>query len=104
AAVLSRAMNLAIKLGWREDNPVQGVERNHEERRYRYLSGDELRRLTEALAVHPNQRAANAVRLLALTGARRGEVLSATWDQFDFEAGVWIKPSSHTKQKREHRI
>ncbi len=39
-----------------------------------------------------------------LTGARRGEVLSATWDQFDLEAGVWTKPSAHTKQKSEHRV
>jgi integrase len=31
-------------------------------------------------------------------------VLSATWDQFDLETGVWRKPSSHTKQKREHRV
>ena len=27
-----------------------------------------------------------------------------TWDQIDFERGIWTKPSSHTKQKREHRI
>ncbi len=44
------------------------------------------------------------MRLLLLTGARRGEVLSATWDQFDLEAGVWTKPSAHTKQKSEHRV
>jgi integrase len=44
------------------------------------------------------------VRLLLLTGARRGEVLSATWDQFDFVGGTWTKPSSHTKQKLEHRV
>jgi integrase len=31
-------------------------------------------------------------------------VLGATWDQFDLEVGVWVKPSSHTKQKREHRV
>jgi integrase len=41
---------------------------------------------------------------LLLTGARRGEVLSATWDQFDLGAGIWTKPSSHTKQKRKHRV
>jgi integrase len=104
AAVVSTMMNLAVKLEWRDDNPVRGIERNHEERRYRYLTGDELRRLTEALATHSSQQAANAVRLLLLTGARRGEVLGASWDQFDLEAGIWTKPSSHVKQKREHRI
>src|SRR5205823_8657066 len=72
--------------------------------RNRYLAGDELRRLTDALATHPNQDAANAIRLLLLTGARRGEVLGASWDQFELKEGVWTKPSSHTKQKREHRV
>jgi len=51
-----------------------------------------------------DQNAANAIRLLLLTGARRGEVLAASWDQFDLAEGVWTKPSSHTKQKREHRV
>jgi integrase len=41
---------------------------------------------------------------LVFTGARRGEVLSATWDQFDLTPSVWTKPSSHTKQKRTHRV
>lgn len=103
-ALLSKMMSLAIRWGMRSDNPCKGVERNHEEKRNRYLSGDELRRLTEALAAHSSQPAANVVRLLLLTGARRGEVLGATWDQFDLAEGVWTKPSSHTKQKREHRV
>jgi integrase len=104
AALLSKMFTLSVRWGMRADNPAKGIERNHEERRYRYLTGDELSRLTDALAVHPNQQAATVVRLLLLTGARRGEVLGATWDQFKLEAGVWIKPSSHTKQKREHRV
>jgi integrase len=103
-ALLSKMFALAIRWEMRADNPAKGVDRNQEERRYRYLSGDELRRLTEALSTHSRQTAANAVRLLLLTGARRGEVLSATWDQFDLNEGVWIKPSSHTKQKKEHRV
>jgi integrase len=103
-ALLSKMFSLAIRWDMRSDNPAKGVERNAEERRYRYLTGGELRGLTEALAVHPSQIAANAVRLLLLTGARRGEVLSATWDQFDFVGGTWTKPSSHTKQKLEHRV
>jgi integrase len=39
-----------------------------------------------------------------LTGARRGEALTARWRDFDPAAGVWTKPSGHTKQKRSHRI
>jgi integrase len=104
ASLLSRMFSLAIRWEMRTDNPVKGVERNHEEARVRYLTGDELRRLTEALAAHPSQTAANAIRLLLLTGSRRGEVLGATWNQFDLEAGIWVKPSTRTKQKREHRI
>lgn len=103
-AVLSKLFTLAMRWELRGDNPASGIERNHEEARHRYLLGDELRRLTEALAVHPNQQAANAIRLLLLTGARRGEVLGAAWQQFDLETGVWVKPSAHTKQKREHRV
>lgn len=47
---------------------------------------------------------ANAIKLLMLTGARRGEVLGATWAMFDLEHGVWNKPSAHTKQRKLHRV
>jgi integrase len=104
AALLSKMLNLAVRWEMRVDNPARGLERNQEEKRNRYLAGDELRRLTEALAAHPNQDAANAIRLLLLTGARRGEVLGATWDQFDLEEGVWTKAASFTKQKKLHRV
>jgi integrase len=103
-AVLSKAFNLAIRWQWRTDNPVKGVERNQEVKRNRYLSGDETTALLAALNAHEDTQAANIIRLLLLTGARRGEVLNATWDQFELEAGVWIKPGATTKQKTEHRV
>lgn len=103
-ALLSKMFALAMKWNFREDNPAKGIERNPEERRTRYLSGDELQRLSAVLLNHPNRQSANAIRLLLLTGARRGEMLSATWPQFDLATGVWVKPSSHTKQKKEHRV
>jgi integrase len=101
-ALLSKMFSLAIAWHMRSDNPARGIQRNQEERRQRYLSPDELRRLSLALA--KGRQSANAVRLLLLTGARRGEVLGATWDQFDLDNGVWTKPSAHTKQKKEHRV
>ena len=103
AAVLSKMMALAVKWEMRPDNPVRGIERKPEERRERYLTPAEIARLGVALAAHPEQASANAVRLLLMTGARRGEVLSSTWDQFDL-AGVWVKPAASTKQGKLHRI
>jgi integrase len=103
-AVLSKAFNLAIRWRWRTDNPVKGVERNQEVKRQRFMSFDEIAALSKALEEHPDRQAADIIRLLLLTGARRGEVLKARWDQFDLGAGVWIKPGATTKQKTEHRV
>lgn len=103
-ALLSKMFSLAVKWKMREDNPAKGIERYAESTRKRYLSQQEIARLTAALSAYPGQTAANAIRLLLLTGARRGEALSATWDQFDLEVGIWTKLGSHTKQKTEHRI
>jgi len=103
-AVFSRMLGLAIRWGWRTDNPARGTERNQEQKRTRYLSQPEIRALTDALANLPDQQAANVFRLMLLTGCRKGEALSARWSQIDLEAGVWIKPGSTTKQKTEHRV
>lgn len=103
-ALLSKMFALSIRWGWRADNPAKGVDRNQETRRTRYLSGQELGRLTAALAEHEDQQAANIIRLLLLTGARRGEVMAARWDQFELATGVWTKPGATTKQKTEHRV
>ena len=101
-AVTSKMFALAIRWRMRSDNPVRGIQRNTEHHRRRYLSADELVRLTKALAEHSNQHGANMVRLLLLTGARRGEVLSMRWADIDFSAGTWSKPPSSTKQKEHH--
>jgi integrase len=85
-------------------NPCRGVERNQEHRRGRYLSADELARLTPALAHYSDQQAASIIRLLLLTGARRGEALAARWADFDPGFTTWVKPGAATKQKTEHRV
>lgn len=103
-AVMSKMFALAIHWKYRSDNPTKAIERNQEVKRQRYLSGDELGRLSLVLAEHDDQEAANILRLLLLTGARRGEVLGMRWDQLDLNAGVWTKPGSMTKQKTEHRV
>jgi integrase len=75
-AVCSVMFALAIKWGLRTDNPARGIARNKEHGRERYLSELELARLLAALDAYRDQRVAAIFRLLLLTGARRGEVLS----------------------------
>src|SRR5262249_39012125 len=73
-AVLSKMFSLAVRWRMRADNPVKGIERNKEHHRRRYLTTEELPRLVAALDKYPEQQAADIVRLLMLTGARRGEI------------------------------
>lgn len=103
-AVLSKMFSLATKWGWRTDNPAKGIERNDEHKRDRYLSADELKRLSEALTKCTDQQGANIIRLLLLTGARRGEVFRMRWADLDLEKGTWTKPAATTKTRRLHSV
>ena len=62
--LLSKMFSLAMEWDWRTDNPCQGIQKFHEEKRERWLKMDELRRLTDALDRSTNKRAADAVRFL----------------------------------------
>jgi integrase len=103
-ALLSKMFSMAVRWKVRPDNPAKGIERNQEAKRRRYLKPDELARLTDALNAHPDQQAVNIVRLLLMTGARRGEVLAMRWDELDLSAGTWTKPASLTKQRAIHEV
>jgi len=130
-AVLSKAFGLAIERGWRTDNPCKGVRKFPEDQRWRNLTNDEVGRLLQACRAYEagvrrraeplkqaqaygppsllerkamDREAADAIRLLLLTGARLQEVLRAEWPQFNLDEGLWEKPSAHTKTKRQHRL
>ena len=103
-ALLSKMFSLSVRWGLRTNNPTEGIEKFHEEARHRWLSDGELKRLTAALDEHPDQVAADAIRLQLLTGARIGEVLGSTWSDFDLDRGIWTKMSHHTKQKRTEHL
>ena len=45
----------------------------------------------------------NIIRLIMLTGCRKGEALAGRWEQFDMEAGSWTKPAAFTKQSKKHQ-
>lgn len=96
--------SLAISWEWIEDNPVKGIEKYQEEKRDRWLNQEELDRLWAVLDKYPTHLTAYIFKFLLLTGARKGEALQATWDQFDLEKGIWTKPSHATKQKKKEYL
>jgi integrase len=112
-ACASRMFSLSLKpmagedKPWRDQaqgNPCKGVERNPEQAKERFLSSAEIAAVVEALDVYGRTSAADCIRLIMLTGCRPGEAMLATWAQFDAQPGFWIKPSAHTKQRKEHRL
>src|SRR5262249_52792202 len=108
-ATLSGFMGRAIERGLRDEpNPVSGfIKRrgmNKEHPRERYLSPSEIERLATALDGETDRQGANAIKLLWLTGSRRGETLAARWSDFDLVEGRWMKPSHTTKNATEHSV
>ena len=99
-ALLTTLMRYAIAGGFISANPCAGLKRFPENPRFVKVERADLDRLYAVLESHPNRRAANAVKLLVWTGARRGEILGARWAEFDLERGLWTRPAARTKQKR----
>ena len=76
-------MRQAEVYGYRTEgtNPCVGIKRYRRQGRERFLSEPELRRLGEVLARHEasHPRAVAVIRLLLLTGCRKGEIVTLKW-------------------------
>jgi integrase len=87
--LLGAIFAFAVREGVRADNPVRGVERFKDNQSQRFLSAAELARLTAALKAAEdsgvNGHGLNVIRLLALTGARKGEIEGLRWSEVDIE-------------------
>jgi integrase len=64
---------------------------------------DEVPKILKALRSH---RAVGALALefTILTAARTGEVIGTTWEEIEFQKGVWTIPAHRMKAGREHRV
>jgi len=95
--------NLAIRweLAGIKANPTKNVPLMPENnKRERYLSEDEARRLYGAVCKSENTMLQYIVPMLILTGARKREVLDAKWEDFDFERRLWRIPTTKLGKPR----
>jgi integrase len=101
--LLSAIMEFAIMRRLRADNPCRGVKRPAAKKLNRFMSEAEIVRLGEALAAEEKASGdpypALAIKLLALTGCRRWEILSLEWGHVDFTHGLLRLEDSKTGQK-----
>ena len=84
----------------RERAAVQGGIRE------RFLHGDEMPKFFEALDAlreeHPT--AADAIAVALWTGARRGNVLSMTWDELALDRATWTVPGEKFKNGKQQTV
>lgn len=92
--LLRTALNWAVEEGFIPDNPAKKVKIGNDEVRTVILEDTEqYKRMFETLnKMEQEQRirpeVADAFRVIALTGARKGEVAKLTWGQVDLKRGV----------------
>jgi integrase len=85
--LLGGILSFAVSEGVIAANPARGIKRPADQRREVRLSLEQYHQLgtalTKALADGENPTAVLAIRLLALTGCRRGEIERLTWPEVD---------------------
>jgi integrase len=101
--LLGGIFSYAIEEGWLSENPVKGVKRYRDRKNERFLSPKEFQRLgaelSIALARGENPSAVSIIRLLILTGARKGEIEQLKWAEVDSVSGFIRLADSKTGQK-----
>ena len=107
--MISKMFNLAEMWGLRPDgsNPRKHIKKYPEEKRERFLSPAELKRVGEVLREMEQEgielpSSIAAVRLLMLTGCRLGEIMTLKWEHVDIPGKALRLPDSKTGAKVVH--
>jgi integrase len=88
--------------GLAEVNPIIGTLKPQDaEPRSRVLSDEELAAIWHASG---NDAYGRVIKLLILTGARRGEIGGMRWSELDLDRAIWTIPPQRTKNKKPHAL
>jgi len=105
--LLRAVLRWAIEEGHASSNPAEGVSVGTDGTRDTIIeNADDYARMFRALDTMQNEKrirdaAADAIRVIALTGARRGEIAGLRWRHVDLKKGVLIIPPSEHKTGRK---
>lgn len=99
---LSAMLSWATRHGLISDNPARHVQKLPTGKRERFLTDGEAKNLGAVVSELEKvgklrTDVADLFRLLALTGARRNEVLGLRWSEVDFERGLIVLPPDRHK-------
>jgi integrase len=82
---------------------VKKLKNGGQERHLAAMPYDDLPKFIKRLR-GKDSNAVKALRFLILTACRSGEVLNATWDEFDLDNKAWTIPANRMKAGKEHRV
>jgi len=100
--LLRYIFNLAKKWGVAcvSNNPAAELKTAPDVCRERFLTVEETHRLLKAIDTDENQTAAQSIKLLLLTGARRNEITQAKWEYVDWQKKTLLVPCSKSGRPR----
>ncbi len=100
-ATLRHLFNMAIRWGYLEKNPCDGIKALPENnRRLRFLNEEEVSKLLEACKEFDRGYLSDVVTLAIYTGMRRGEILNLEWKDIDFERDLICVRDPKNRQAR----
>jgi len=88
-------------------NPFEGINEYldpYKKGNMKFVSYDELPELIMKIRQYPVREIVIGLELMILLFPRPSELRLATWDQFDFDEAVWIRPASIMKNNIPHAI
>jgi integrase len=103
-------MRFAVAHGLIERNPAADVKpadalKPRAKENYARLDAKEMPELLRKIeAYQGNAYTRLAMKLMALTFVRTGELIAARWDEFDLEARQWRIPAARMKMKTPHIV
>jgi len=107
-AVVRKMFRFAVSRDIVPNNPCEAVEAPAKEAsRDRVLSEPEIQTLWQSLnsnKLKMTEPVRLSLRMILVTGQRKGEVVSARWDEMDLAAGWWTIPGEKAKNGLPHRV